>query len=840
MEEFKQQELFKEDGPSIDELDQETVKGLEDDEIEKLHKRSHKVMQDIDNMTNEQRMGELLEQVEKAHNFLVEEADVRGLGINCSGLYKVDIGGEEVEIEADVDGRTIIQVNKSQRRRLMRGDKVALAWEKGSDDPSKIPAGMQQIPVVFIENERAFGQGKISPLKPINEEKAVQLVDALGLAESTVKRKFEDPGRMSEVLEFEEYADEAPINITLGQGVTVGKPEEATFLRTPLRKHDEIPTGDITPPFLSDQSDEVLAVIDQQLHERYEKNQDEDLVNAHLYLFEELLKRDLYHFLESTEDELNKSTRSFANLLKDDSNDSGVGGKEQQVEKLSVEDLEKEQHLPTVYKEYPDTDQRSFPWVAQNHYRGPESVHLDFRFLNEGQLIGWTVTHQTDRVNVPKLEELDTAFVEVAREYEQKNPGAFKIDPTTGAENNETGQYLSIPKDPHPRMWLDTEGVVEPGGFGATENLPAVFNPLFRGEYNVGARRETVWEVFVDSEKVAHPQMEGNSLSGKARLLWFPVEQEGDVGWMMSLSDSQLPYVLSDTARGEDWVPPEGWSGLPTELEQVIEDELKYWESSDEQARVETRNDLYQAWNDVGVIDLLEEGESPVSVAEQVQEDELDKGTHFGTRLKRFREENEMSQKELADKVGISSSMVGALERGERFPGRKAIQQLAEALEITIEELWGAELDTDGVAKNEDGDVEISIMKRRTIERQDGSDAHIIVGIAYQAYDVDADQDWTDPEGLRDMAHSWAKNGFEFNVMHRDDTSNVQVLESSIRKQGEVVEGEKLKNTAWIVKAEVTGSIWERIKKGELNGFSIEGRGARQAEPLENPLMTAA
>lgn len=59
----------------------------------------------------------------------------------------------------------------------------------------------------------------------------------------------------------------------------------------------------------------------------------------------------------------------------------------------------------------------------------------------------------------------------------------------------------------------------------------------------------------------------------------------------------------------------------------------------------------------------------------------------FGKRVRELRKQRELSQVELAAKVGIDRSYMGFLERGERNPSLEVIAKIAEALSVTPDEL---------------------------------------------------------------------------------------------------------------------------------------------------------
>jgi transcriptional regulator with XRE-family HTH domain len=60
----------------------------------------------------------------------------------------------------------------------------------------------------------------------------------------------------------------------------------------------------------------------------------------------------------------------------------------------------------------------------------------------------------------------------------------------------------------------------------------------------------------------------------------------------------------------------------------------------------------------------------------------MDLLTRFATNVRRLREKKKLSQKSLADKVGISVSYVSMLERGQRSPPLETIEKMAKALGV--------------------------------------------------------------------------------------------------------------------------------------------------------------
>lgn len=60
----------------------------------------------------------------------------------------------------------------------------------------------------------------------------------------------------------------------------------------------------------------------------------------------------------------------------------------------------------------------------------------------------------------------------------------------------------------------------------------------------------------------------------------------------------------------------------------------------------------------------------------------------FGIRLKELRDKNQLTQEDLAYKVGVDRSYMGFLERGEKNPTLKNLVKIAAALNVSLSELF--------------------------------------------------------------------------------------------------------------------------------------------------------
>jgi transcriptional regulator with XRE-family HTH domain len=67
----------------------------------------------------------------------------------------------------------------------------------------------------------------------------------------------------------------------------------------------------------------------------------------------------------------------------------------------------------------------------------------------------------------------------------------------------------------------------------------------------------------------------------------------------------------------------------------------------------------------------------------------MDLLTRFAANVRKLRAKKSLSQKALADKIGISVSYVSMLERGQRSPPLETIEKMAKALGVTPANLLG-------------------------------------------------------------------------------------------------------------------------------------------------------
>lgn len=78
-------------------------------------------------------------------------------------------------------------------------------------------------------------------------------------------------------------------------------------------------------------------------------------------------------------------------------------------------------------------------------------------------------------------------------------------------------------------------------------------------------------------------------------------------------------------------------------------------------------------------------------------------GDHFNENLKYAREKMGLSQKEVAEGIGVAKSTYSLYESGNREPNVQTIKKIAELLNVTADELLGINEEPNTIAAHFDG-----------------------------------------------------------------------------------------------------------------------------------------
>lgn len=78
-------------------------------------------------------------------------------------------------------------------------------------------------------------------------------------------------------------------------------------------------------------------------------------------------------------------------------------------------------------------------------------------------------------------------------------------------------------------------------------------------------------------------------------------------------------------------------------------------------------------------------------------------GEYFNENLKLAREQKGLSQKDVAEKIGVAKSTYSLYESGNREPNVQTIKKIADVLDVSADELLGIDTEPTTIAAHFDG-----------------------------------------------------------------------------------------------------------------------------------------
>jgi len=422
---------------------------------------------------------------------------------------------------------------------------------------------------------------------------------------------------------------------------------------------------------------------------------------------------------------------------------------------------------------------------------------------------------------------------------------------------------------------------------GATRAFPGVFVIIDKGHWVPGARKPYFFEYFLENNKLfpervvfrfvarAKTMKEAVKLAKAGALVLPPGEAEEtarEPGYWLFTTPDPRPYVLSEEAIEKDWMPPVGVAALPSWLQESVPPHLRYWEEKDEEKRREMREELV-VW--------FEEGQSEVE-KNAAPRFKLFRQTFRGQIVIRFgpsttlyylllekprmvfsldndpRLRSEVAGVELDDeyyralwpKTGVFEPQPATLLNPTKETPSK-IELVDEGEMLVLEEepgllrvrLSGKEIVGYYLILWEEEDSPIVVVRRSdtpSAEKKStpfvpvgkNEEKQIVYGVVLSPHEPDAHGDIIPPEEVERAAHRYLIFGRQVGINHNGEPILAFPVESYIartsfyydpsRPDSLVREGEWVLGV-WIPEREV----WERIKRGELTGWSIQGLGIR-------------
>jgi hypothetical protein len=123
-------------------------------------------------------------------------------------------------------------------------------------------------------------------------------------------------------------------------------------------------------------------------------------------------------------------------------------------------------------------------------------------------------------------------------------------------------------------------------------------------------------------------------------------------------------------------------------------------------------------------------------------------------------------------------------------------------------------------------------MKNLIKSKKEDAELQIVWGEVYAPNVPDSQGDFMTAEAIREMAYSFVKEGNmgAVDVMHDNKQYGCYIVESFIARDDDSV----FIPGSWVVGVHIPNkSLWERVKNGELNGFSMEAIVHRVQTELE-------
>lgn len=151
---------------------------------------------------------------------------------------------------------------------------------------------------------------------------------------------------------------------------------------------------------------------------------------------------------------------------------------------------------------------------------------------------------------------------------------------------------------------------------------------------------------------------------------------------------------------------------------------------------------------------------------------------------------------------------------------RKHIIARAKALGLTsrLPDSW-----------HSDGTVEKSEDVAVTVELWKSDSDHMVYGVVLNPGVEDSQGDVATPVEIEKAAHRFMTDYRSHDVQHSGVAADIVPVESFIAPQDLDIAGQRVLKGAWVLGAKVNDTAaWERVCKGELTGWSIEGSAVRE------------
>lgn len=123
--------------------------------------------------------------------------------------------------------------------------------------------------------------------------------------------------------------------------------------------------------------------------------------------------------------------------------------------------------------------------------------------------------------------------------------------------------------------------------------------------------------------------------------------------------------------------------------------------------------------------------------------------------------------------------------------------------------------------KSEDKDMESVEVSSEIIQKSEAE--QIVTGAALVPEKPDKEGDVVDKENVRHVAYDYLETHQKVDEMHDRQERDHSVVESYVTPKEMDIGGETVPEGTWMVSVRLGDDAWEKVEKGLITGFSVDG-----------------
>lgn len=580
---------------------------------------------------------------------------------------------------------------------------------------------------------------------------------------------------------------------------------------------------------------------------------------------------------------------------------------------------------------YLSTPEGERPFTVQNHWVGKSMGSiLRIGVVPGRSAIGWLLDTQRTEPGEPVTTLAKSRELTSSRDAKiDWSTGRWETKKKAGGDDEFPVEILCKREPITSYAWLDIEArTMEPNPgapppLGGSAEYPGVFEIVEKGVAEFGAQTEAFHEYFLRGSKFSgratfrmmniRKSIEGTcqvcgvdaaidvgwadesavklckkcfgdwqQTEGVEQSVLPEIEDGADISfWFASNPQDSTPYVLTEKAVIDEWMPPYGVSALPQKIKSLVPPEYAYWDEAGIDAR-EMRDALVKAIRDNEVLFefdsiLKSEGSNRFVLQKQAWEDgkeswfvRIDSGKSDLNVIELQSNPVEIEKSSVqvwVERYKSSMDVDGFLSAAHYLNPRKGTRStltkidsggvsiLSDAEESTQVEFSGDLLkgifvlnrnDNGYLLEKNGSDTIAEIEKMVDFElvlpidyfeiQKDakGKEKRLVTGIVLEPDMIDAQDDTIKAAVIEKAAHlflSKYNKETKLGLMHTTfGDIGLELCQSFIAPVDYSVGKKKVKKGSWVMTTHVTDdSRWDDIKNRRLTGYSIGGK-ARMAQ----------